>query len=204
MPLPEPDATADLVQRWHQGDAQALHQLVQRDLPWIRQRVRQRLGDALRQHGDTEDFLQEAVLDILAYTPRFVPVDGDSWRSLVTQIVENQLRGQHEFYGRIRRDRARQQPLPDDSVLLLDPRKRTATTPSARAVRNEEEAWLRLALDLVDPDDRDVIVMREWAGKSFAEIGTQLGIGENAARMRFQRALGRLADQVETLRRGQI
>lgn len=204
MTTPEPDATADLVQRWHQGDAQALHQLVQRDLPWIRQRVRQRLGDALRQHGDTEDFLQEALLDILAYTPRFVPVDGDSWRSLVTQIVENQLRGQHEFYGRLRRDRARQQPLPDDSVLLLDPRKRTATTPGARAVRNEEEAWLRLALDLVDPDDRDVIVMREWAGKSFAEIGTQLGIGENAARMRFQRALGRLADQVERLRRGQV
>lgn len=204
MTTPEPDATADLVQRWHQGDAQALHQLVQRDLPWIRQRVRQRLGDALRQHGDTEDFLQEALLDILAYTPRFVPVDGDSWRSLVTQIVENQLRGQHEFYGRLRRDRARQQPLPDDSVLLLDPRKRTATTPGGRAVRNEEEAWLRLALDLVDPDDRDVIVMREWAGKSFAEIGTQLGIGENAARMRFQRALGRLADQVERLRRGQV
>lgn len=204
MPPLEPDATADLVQRWHQGDAQALHELVRRDLPWIRHRVRQRLGDALRQHGDTEDFLQEAILDILAYTPRFVPVDGDSWRGIVTQIVENQLRGKHEFYGRLRRDRARQQPLPDDSVLLLDPRRRTATTPSQRAVRNEEEAWLRLALDLVDPDDRDVIVMREWAGKAFAEIGSDLGIGENTARMRFQRALCRLADQVEALRRGQI
>lgn len=204
MPPPDPDQTADLVHRWHRGDGQALHELVRRDLPWIRERVRQRLGAELRQHGDTEDFLQEAILDILAYTPRFVPVDGDSWRGIVTQIVENQLRGKHEFYGRLRRDRARQQPLPDDSVLLLDPRRRTATTPSARAQRNEEEAWLRLALDLVDPDDRDVIVMREWAGRSFADIGSELGIGENTARMRFQRALGRLADQVEALRRGQI
>jgi len=200
----EPDPTAELVRRWHLGDGQALHELVRRDLPWIRQRVRLRLGDALRQHGDTEDFLQEAMLDILAYTPRFVAVDGDSWRGLVTQIVENLLRGKHEFYGRLRRDRARQQPLPDDSVLLLDPRRRPATTPGQGAVRNEEEAWLRLALDLVDPDDRDVIVMREWCGRPFADIGAELGINENTARMRFQRALGRLAEKVETLRRGQI
>lgn len=204
MPISEPDSTIELVRRWHRGDAAALHELVQRDIAWIRQRIRQRLGDALRQHGETEDFLQEAVVDILAYTPRFEPTDGDAWRRLVTQIVENLLRSKSDYYGRLRRDRARQRPLPEDSVLQLDPRRRPATTPSQFAMRNEEEAWLRLALDLIDPDDRDLIVAREWGGKPFGEIGVQLGLSENTARMRFQRALGRLADMVESLRRGAV
>ena len=134
----------------------------------------------------------------------FVPADADSWRALMTRIIENALRGRHEYYGRLRRDRARQMPLPDDSILLLDPRKRTGTTPSQHAMRNEEEAWLRLALELVDPLDRDVIVMRQWSGRTFAEIGDDLGVPENTARMRFNRALARLADKVEGLRRGVV
>ena len=200
--LPQADATEALLRRWHAGDRQALHELVQRDMPWIRARVRQRLGDALRQHGDTDDFLHEAVIDILNYTPRFLAADRDVFRRLVTRIVENTLRGQSEFYSRLRRARGRAVPLPDDSVLDLDVQRRTGTTPSQHAVRNEEEAWLRLALDLVEPEDRDVIVMREWNAESFADIGARLGIPENTARMRFARALGRLAAQVEALRRG--
>ena len=92
------------------------------------QRVRQRLGEALRQHGDTDDFLHEAVLDILSYTPRFLATDRDVFRRLVTRIVENTLRGQSEFYSRLRRDRGRSVPLPDDSVLDLDAQRRTGTT----------------------------------------------------------------------------
>jgi RNA polymerase sigma-70 factor (ECF subfamily) len=198
------DDTPDLLRRWHAGDAVALHALVSRDLEWIRGRVRQRLGDALREHGDTEDFLQEAVLDILRYTPRFLATNGDMFRRIVSRIVENTLRGQSEHYGRLKRQRAQSAPLPSDSVLVLDLRLRTKSSPSDRAARSEEEAWLRLALDLVDPADRDLIVLREWEGLSFAAIGERLDVPENAVRMRFNRALARLADQVEALRRGSL
>lgn len=197
-----PDDTAALLRRWHAGDREALHELVQRDLPWIRARVRQRLGEGLRQHGDTDDFLHEAVLDILAWTPRFIANDREVFRRMVTRIVENTLRGQAEFYARMRRDRAR--IADSDCVLELDARQRTDTTPSQQAARHEEEAWLRLAMDLLDPDDRDVIVCREWRGESFGEIGQRLGVPENTARMRFSRAVGRLATQVEALRRGVV
>lgn len=198
------DRTLELLQRWHGGDRNALRELLQRDLEWIRRRVRQRLGGALRQHGETNDFLHDAVLEILDYTPRFLVPSRDSFRRLVARIVENVMRERHEFYGRMRRDRARQAPLPEDSVLCLDPRASTRSSPSQQASRSEEEAWLRLALDLLEPEDRDVIVLREWAGESFGAIGARLGIAENAARMRFSRALGRLADRVEALRRGEF
>ena len=51
-------------------------------------------------------------------------------------------------------------------------------------------------------DDRDLIVLREWSGESFAAIGARFGVPENTARMRFSRAVGRLATQVDLLRRG--
>jgi RNA polymerase sigma factor (sigma-70 family) len=122
---------------------------------------------------------------------------------VVTQISENLLRDKHDFYARRRRTAAREQPL-DTGVLCLDARARSTTSPSQGAARNEEEAWVRFALDLLPPEDRDVIVMREYEKMAFAAIGAQLGIAENAARMRFQRGLARLADQVAALRRGQV
>ncbi|MCU0863915.1 MAG: sigma-70 family RNA polymerase sigma factor [Planctomycetes bacterium] len=205
--MPEPDAPDDdptlaLMQRWHQGDQEALHTLIQRELPWLRMRTRQRLGANLRAHGNTDDFLHEVLLDVLRYTPRFLVGDQDTFRRIVGTILENALRSQGDFYGRMRRDRQRQSPLPDDSVLLVDQRARTATSPSRHASRNEEEAWLRLALEMLAPDDRELIAMREWQQLGFTEIGARLAIPENTARMRFQRALTRLADRVVSLRRG--
>jgi RNA polymerase sigma-70 factor, ECF subfamily len=206
----EPESSAGdaevvtLLQRWHRGDQAALHELVRQEMPWLRARTSRRLGPALRPHGDTDDFLHEVLLDVLRYTPRFLVGGREAFRRLVGTILENTLRSQGDFYGRLRRDRAKQLPLPDDSVLLVDASARTATTPSRHAARNEEEAWLRLAIEMLEPADRDVIALREWGGRSFLEVGEQLGISENTARMRFNRALARLADQVEKLRRGEV
>ena len=141
---------------------------------------------------------------MLDYTPRFLVGDREVFRRLVGTILENALRSQGGFYARKRRDRAREAPLPDDTVLLVDVRARTATSPSRHAVRNEEQAWLRLALEMLEPADREVIALREWGQLPFAEVAQQLGVTENTARMRFTRALARLADRVEGLRRGEV
>jgi RNA polymerase sigma factor (sigma-70 family) len=197
------DQTLELLQRWHRGEQEALKELLRRELPWIRERLHHRLGDALRQRGDTEDYLHDVVLEVMRYTPAFLVGSNDTFRRVVTQISENLLRDKHDFYARRRRTAAREQPL-DTGVLCLDARARSATSPTQGAARNEEEAWVRFALDLLAPEDRDVIVMREYDKMAFAAIGAHLGIAENAARMRFQRGLGRLADKVAALRRGQV
>lgn len=197
------DQTLELLQRWHRGEQEALKELLRRDLPWIRDRLHRRLGDVLRQRGDTEDYLHEVVLEVMRYTPHFLVSTGDTFRRLLTQITENMLRDKHDFFARRRRAVAKEQPLPDSTVLCLDARARTMTSPSQGASRSEEEAWLRLALDLLTPEDRTVIVLREYERMAFADIGAKLQIAENAARMRFQRGLARLADKVAALRRGE-
>jgi len=63
---------------------------------------------------------------------------------------------------------------------------------------------LRLAIGLLEVDDREVVVLRQWDGLPFEEVGTRLGISADAARMPFQRALVEVAAKVALLRRGEL
>jgi DNA-directed RNA polymerase specialized sigma24 family protein len=77
-------------------------------------------------------------------------------------------------------------------------------TPSKSAERLEGEAWVRLGMELLDPMDRDVIVLRRWNELSFPEIGEHLGLSPNTARMKYNRAVLKLGDEVMALRRGDL
>jgi RNA polymerase sigma-70 factor, ECF subfamily len=202
--MPPGSDTAQLLRQWHGGDRQALEVLLAQDLPWIERRVRRRLGPLLHAKAETADFVQEAVLEVLRYTPRFVITDRGRFRALLARIVENVLRDQHDRFTAYRRALHRERPLPADSQLVLDPPVRGAPSPSQAAQREEWEAWIRLALELSAPEDRLIILLRQWDGVSFEEIGRGLGIAADAARMRYNRALARLAHQVCLLKGGKL
>jgi RNA polymerase sigma-70 factor (ECF subfamily) len=196
------DDTRVLLQRWHAGDRQAIEALVARDLEWIRGHVRARLGPLLRARGETMDYVQDAVMNVLHYTPRFVTDNRRHFRALLARILENHLRDAHDHHAAAMRTPARERPVPSDSVLDIDMPQRTVTQPGAAAERHEEEAWVRLALELLDPEDRQVLLLRQWQELEFAAIGERMGSSEDAARMRFQRALPKLAKKLEQLRAG--
>lgn len=196
--------TYHLLERWHGGDDRALGEILERDLPWIRKRVEARCGEALRARVDSEDLVQEALLEVLRYGPRFLMDDREQFRGLMVRIIENVIRGQHDFHHALRREIAREKPLPSGTMLRLDGAARSVTRPSEVASRGEREAWVRLALELLDREDREVLLLRQWKELSYAEIGERLEIGESAARMRFTRALPKLARKVEQLQAGKI
>jgi len=198
------DRTIVLLQRYHEGDAEALGELIARELPWIRQRVEARLGPALRARVEPGDLVQEALLELCRYGPRFQLASRAHFRALVATIVENVLRGRAQWWNAQRRALAAERPLPEGTCVSVAPMARSTDRPSVAAGRAEGEAWLRLALELLDPEDRDVLVLRQFRGQSFAEVGAALGIQENTARMRFQRALPRLAEKVRLLQRGEV
>lgn len=195
----DPSATADLLLRWYEGDRAALDELLSRNLGWIQERVRARLGPALRAKGETQDYVQDAVIEVLRYGPRFVTANREQFRSLLARIVENVLRDRHGHFAAGRRAAYKEQPMPSDSVVRFDLRQRSTTRPSEHAMRTERQALVRLAIELLDPDDRNVILLRQHEGLPFEQIGEALGLPGNTARMRFQRALPRLAAKVEEL-----
>lgn len=201
MPAP-PDETEDLLTRWHGGDTAARDALIERNLPWIVERVRARLGAFLRGRADSGDFVQEALLDFLAYTPRFQVASEAQFRALLLRVIEHAIGDQYDYHQAWRRRASREQPLPSDTVIDLTGR--APTPPDERAERNEEQALLRLALELLDPPSRRLIQLRAWDNLPFHEIAARLSTSEPAARKQHQRALQRLAQLLDRLRRGEL
>ena len=201
---PEVSETVELLQRWHAGDRDALGALLRRDLPWIESHVRSRLGTPLRAKLETGDILQDAVVEFLQYGPRFLLADRGHFRALLARIVENTIRAQHDRFSAQRRAMHREEPLPADGILRLDPAAAATLRPSQAAEAAEWKALVRLALELLAPGEREVLLPRDWDDLSFEEVGRRLGIAADAARMRYHRALARLACKLEQARGGKL
>lgn len=196
--------TAVLLQRFHEGELDALSTLLARHLPWIREEVHRQLGPALRRKAETEDFVQDAALNVLRYAPRFVIHDDQHFRALLARIVLNVVKDRNKWFTARRRRMAAERPLPPDSVMDLSHARGASPTPSHAASTAEREAFIRLGIELLGEEDREVIVLREWDRKAFGEIASELGIASDAARMRYARAVRRLGDVVTSLRRRRV
>ncbi|MBL8727923.1 MAG: sigma-70 family RNA polymerase sigma factor [Planctomycetes bacterium] len=200
------DATRELLLRWHRGDQRAMAQLVEQEYGFVRDHVHRRLGPALRRDVDTQDVVQATMLHALRRAPRFLVSDREHLRGLFVRMVENTLRSAARHQQRQKRDPRREQPRAapaDDTVLDLDVAA-TATDPGAAAAREDHRAWVRLALELLDADDREVIERRDYLGQSFVEIAADFGEAEDTVRMRHRRALPRLAAALIKLRQGRL
>jgi RNA polymerase sigma-70 factor (ECF subfamily) len=196
--------TARYLKSWHEGDRQGLEALLELHLPWIHEQVHKRMGPVLRMRGETGDFVQETVVNVLQYGPRFIVSDKHHFRALLYKIVENTLKKQYRRYTAKRREIKLDRPLPSDTVLRLDPPDGSVQTPSKVVAQKEREEWIRLGLELIEPDDQEIINLRQRDELSFAEIGERLGISEGAAQMRHTRTVRRLVKKVRALRSGKV
>ena len=196
--------TTVLLQRWNGGDERALQELLQLHLPWIQAHVEKRLGGLVRAKEETADVVQDALVEFLRYGPRFNVSSEAHLRFLLGRIAENVLRDRHDFFTRRRRQVARERPLPEETVLELDAGSRDSVRPDRALEKKQWQAWVRLALELMDPEEREVIVLRQWDDLEFAEIAEKIGGTADAARMRFQRALPKLAQKIRQLQRGEF
>lgn len=199
--MPErPSQTGILLSRWQDGDREALNTLLERDLPWIRNFVRRRLGPALRQKLDPADVVQETLVEFLRHRPRSAISNRGEFRRLLIRLVQNVLGHQYARFTAQRRTLYRERPLSPDVVLDLERREGSDAHPTKLVHEREREALVRLGLGLLEPADQEVIVLREWQGLSLTELSERLRVSPDAARMRFHRAVRRLAKAVRKLR----
>ena len=202
--LPADDPTPHLLERWHSGDETALPELLALHMEWLREQVDRRLGGFLRARAEADDYLQDALLEFLRYAPRFQVRDGAQFRALLARIAENTLRDRNDWFRAKRRHLGTHITLPTDSVLTLDPALQRSATPSRDATRSEVRDWVRLALELLEAEDRKILLEREYENRSFVDIGNDLGMTANAVRMRWVRAVARLAEVMRELQQGRL
>lgn len=194
--------TTVLLDRWHDGDEQALDALLRDHLDWIRRSVGERIGGRLREFMETGDVVQETVLEFLRYGPRIRIEDGRRFRALLARIVENVLCGNHRWWSARRRDMARRQPARPESLIEIPDE--GGVGPDEALIREQQTEWVRLGMELLEPGERDVLVLRDFDGLTHAAIAVRLGVSEEAAKKRYQRAVGTLGRIVAGLQRGRL
>ena len=198
----EPESSEVLAEFRSHGRQADLAILMERHRGWVWGYVRKRMGGELRLHETSEDVVQDVLLRLFQAGPALPASDEDAFRRLVATIVINRLRDRHDWVHAARRARGRE---PRSGA--LDPSRVAPSDPSERgparvAQRNEERERLELALEAIEPEDARLIHERDWAGRSFRELGALLDLQEDAARMRYQRAVRKLGSMMALLNEG--
>lgn len=181
-------------------------ELVEQEREFVQAQVRGRLGTLLRRSADTQDVVQETMLHALRSAPRFLLSDRAQFRALLARMVENRLRSLAVRQQRHKRDVRRELPMPpgrDLEVLDFD-RPDDVTDPGDAAARDDLRSWVRLALEVLEADDREVLVLRDYQQLGFDEIAAQTGEAADTVRMRYRRALPKLARALAQLKSGRL
>ena len=180
------DSTHDLLELARAGDQAALETLFARYTSPLKRWARGRLPRWARDLGDTDDLVQETVLQTLKQIGRFEPRRDGSFHAYLRTALHNRL------LNEIRRVNRR--PTQALEVDVVDP----APSPVEEVIGGQTLASYEAGLARLSIDERDALVARIELGQSYAEIARSLGKPTpDAARMAVSRALLRLAQEMQ-------
>ena len=167
------------------GSAEALNRLYQRVGGRLLAVIRLRMGRDLRRRMESRDILQATLVKSFERLDQFAGGDAATLMAWLARIAENEIRDQADFQHRQRRDIALSIPL-DEAGEAMATRVRSAFS---QVAIGEDAARLEAALETLDEDHREVIVLRKLEELSFKEIAARMGRTEDACRMLLARAM---------------
>jgi len=174
-------STIDLLERFKQGDPDAVSQLVERSIPPLKRWARGRLPQYARSLAETQDLVQNAILRALPHLKTFEAKHPGALQAYLRQAVDNHIKDE------IRKVRAR----PVDAT-LSEPTDE-GPSPLEHAIGREGLAHYEAALKQLRPIDREAIIARVELQQSYEEVALALGKpSAAAARMAVVRALRNL------------
>lgn len=191
--------TEQLLAAARAGKDSALAQLFEKHRGRLERIARLRLDRRLQRRIDPADIVQDTYLAVQRKFLRFYdPEDLDFFLWLRLELAQR-LVDVHRFHlGAQARDAALdvslQQGAPPQvtSMSLAEQLLGRLTTPSNAAMRAELKLRLEDAINSLDPQDRDILVMRHFEELTNSEAAQVLGIKSSAACNRYVRAIRRL------------
>ena len=182
------ESTFELLSRARAGDERALEPLFARYLPRLRRWASGRLPRWARDAGDTQDLVQETLIQVFKQVNRFEPRREGAFQAYLRQAVMNRIR--NAVRNRTRR--------PDDTA-LDEVWPSSESSPLERVIGVERLARYEAALSRLRSIEREAIVARLEMNCSYQEMATMLNLpSADAARKAAQRALVRLAEELGT------
>ena len=196
---PDTDETQKLLQQAGDGDADAVNRLMDKHRESLRQMIRYRLDRAISRRVDASDVVQDVLLEANGRLAAYLDDPRLPFHLWLRQLAKDRIVDMHRRHRVAqRRSVDREQPLAagpfgdrsslDLAAQLRDPE----LTPAAANIRRELERRFLAALDDLNDDDREIIVMRHFEHLGNSEVAEALELSPAAAGMRYLRALRRL------------
>jgi RNA polymerase sigma-70 factor (ECF subfamily) len=185
---PKPlETTFELLDRVRRGDRDALDRLFERCLPALRRWARGRLPVAARGALDTQDLVQDTIVNALRRLDQFESRHEGALQAYLRQAVLNRIRDEARKYSR--------RP---SATELTDSQPADAASPLDIAIGRQGVERYEAALQKLRPADREAIVGRLELQYDYKELAVVLGKpNANAARVAVTRALARLMEQFD-------
>jgi RNA polymerase sigma-70 factor (ECF subfamily) len=186
-PSPDLTSTIQLVALAQAGDAAAIDRLFARHGPPLRRWARGRLPQWARDLADTDDLVQEALLQTFKRIQGFEARGTGSLHAYLRRAIVNRIRDE------LRRKRRRPDLTELDSGQVDE-----QPSPLERAISQSELQRYERALAGLRPEEQEAIVARVEMGYSDQELAESLGKpSADAARKAAKRALVRLAEAMD-------
>ncbi|QDU41024.1 ECF RNA polymerase sigma factor SigD [Maioricimonas rarisocia] len=207
--MPDPsDETADapLAERMLQGDTEALGELFSMHRHRLWRMVNFRLDRRLQGRLDADDILQEAYLSACQRLEHFTYESGRMPFIWLRLIVSQTLIDVHRrHFGTQKRDPRRELSISSGwssestSLSITGFLLGHLTSPSQAALKAELSQQLEAALSTMSNIDREVLALRHFEELTNSETAQVLNLTEQAASVRYMRALTRLRTIFEAL-----
>lgn len=196
---PEAEQTHELLDLARDGDDGAAGRLLERHRESLRRMADMRLDAKIRQRVDASDIVQEALIEVNRRLPTYLENPVMPFHLWVRQIMTDRLIDAHRRH-RVSKKRSvdvEQAPvvaanLDHSTIQFGNQITDGELTPAAAAIQNEMQRKFEAAIEEMDDQDQEIIVMRHFENLTNQEVAQVLGLTEPAASMRYLRAMRRL------------
>lgn len=197
---PASDETQQILADARGGDDDAVNRLLERHRASLRRMVDFRMNRQLERRVDASDVVQDVMLEASRRLADYLTDPKVPFHLWLRQLAKDRIIDLHRRHKVARRRSIdREQPLVtayadrsslDLGAMLKDPE----LTPAAATIRRELQQRFFDALDSLNEEDREVLIMRHQEHLSNSDVAAALNLSQPAAGMRYLRALRRLRD----------
>jgi len=201
---PDSSQTQELLARAKQGDAPAVNELLDRHRQALRRMIDLRMDRVVQRRVDASDIVQDVLVDANRRLAEYLENPTMPFHLWLRHMAHDRLIDAHRRHRQAaRRSIDREQSLgaarylDQSSLDLAAQLADRELTPAAAATWNELQRRFQAALDTLDEQDQEVILMRHFEHLGNSEVAQALGLSEAAAGMRYLRAMRRLRAQLD-------
>ncbi|MEI8021862.1 MAG: sigma-70 family RNA polymerase sigma factor, partial [Schlesneria sp.] len=188
---PEQTVTQNLLANARQGDRAAVNRLLERHRISLKKLIQLRLDRKIARRVDASDVVQDVLLEANTRLQDYLADPKMPFHLWLRQLAQDRMIDVYRRHrGAQRRSLDREQSIAapqfsDQSGFdLMGQLADHELTPAAASIRKELEARFVLALDQLEDEDREIVLMRHFEQLGNSEVADALGLSAAAAGMR--------------------